>query len=221
MLDAADTESIVTRAPAANRFEFRIHGKDAHSGSAPEKGINAISLAGKAIAGLELGRIDHETTCNIGVIEGGRATNIVPNLVIVKGEVRSHDEEKLNRVTNEIIASFKGVVDNCRKISLYEGLPDIEIYIDHDFSSTNIPNNHPVIILARQAAATLGRKMSTKTTGGCADSNIFFQKGIITGVIGTGMRDVHTLRESVCLEDMVRTVELLLEIVKLHAGTGE
>ena len=77
-----------------NRLEFEIHGKDAHAGAAPEKGINAILLASKAIAKLELGRIDHETTCNIGIIEGGIAINIVPNLVRVKGEVRSHDENK-------------------------------------------------------------------------------------------------------------------------------
>ncbi len=98
-LDATDTEGIVTRAPGSDRLEFKIHGKDAHAGAAPEKGINAITLACKAIAGLEIGRIDHETTCNIGIIKGGIATNIVPNLVTVKGEIRSHNEEKLTRMT--------------------------------------------------------------------------------------------------------------------------
>jgi len=94
-LDATDTKGIITRAPSANRLEIKIHGKDAHAGAAPERGINAISLAGKAIAGIEVGRIDRETTCNIGVIEGGVAINIVPKLVTIKGEVRSHNDEKL------------------------------------------------------------------------------------------------------------------------------
>ena len=215
-LDATDTEGIVTRAPSANRLEFKIHGKDAHAGAAPEKGINAISLASKAIAKLELGRIDNETTCNIGIIEGGLAINIVPNLVTVKGEVRSHDEEKLNKITNEIVLSFKGVVENYKGVAFDDGLPRLESTIEKDFSHTYISDDHLVVSLARRAAENLGRKMITKTTGGGADANIFYEKGIVTGVLGTGMRDMHTVRESVRLDDMVRTTELLLEIIRLH-----
>jgi tripeptide aminopeptidase len=220
-LDATDTEGIVTRAPSANHFEFTIHGKDAHAGAAPEKGINAISLASKAIARLELGRIDQETTCNIGIIEGGIATNIVPNLVKVKGEVRSHDEEKLNKITNEIVFSFNEVIENYKKINPNDELPRVEINIKKDFPRTHIPDDHPVIKLATRAAENLGRKMKTKTTGGGADANIFFEKGIFTGVLGTGMRDMHTVRESVKLDDMVRTTELLLEIIRLHSQVAD
>jgi len=218
-LDATDTEGIVTRAPSANHLEFIIHGKDAHAGAAPEKGINAISLASKAIAMLKLGRIDQETTCNIGIIEGGLATNIVPNLVTVKGEVRSHDEEKLHKITNEIVSSFKEVVENFEEARPEEGLPRIEVNIKKDFSRTYIPDDHPVVTLAFKAAENLGRKLATKTSGGGADANIFFEKGIFTGVLGTGMRDMHTVRESVKLDDMVRTAELLLEIIRLHSQT--
>jgi tripeptide aminopeptidase len=220
-LDATDTEGIVTRAPSANHLEFTIHGKDAHAGAAPEKGINAISLASKAIAKLELGRIDQETTCNIGIIEGGIATNIVPNLVKVKGEARSHDEEKLNKITNEIVSSFNEVIENYKKMNPDDELPRVEINIEKDFPRTHIPEDHPVIKLATLAAKNLGRKMKTKTTGGGADANIFFEKGIFTGVLGTGMRDMHTVRESVKLDDMVRTAELLLEIIRLHSQGGQ
>ena len=220
-LDATDTEGIVTRAPSANHLEFIVHGKDAHAGAAPEKGINAISLASKAIAKLELGRIDQETTCNIGIIEGGIATNIVPNLVKVKGEVRSHDEEKLNKITNEIVFSFNEVIENYKKMNPNDELPRVDINIKKDFPRTHIPDDHPVIKLATRAAENLGRKMKTKTTGGGADANIFFEKGIFTGVLGTGMRDMHTVRESVKLDDMVRTTELLLEIIRLHSQGGQ
>jgi tripeptide aminopeptidase len=216
-LDAFDTQGIVTRAPAANRIEFKIHGKDAHAGAEPEKGINAIVLAGKAIAGLDTGRIDHETTCNIGIIEGGIATNIVPNLVTVKGEVRSHDKEKLGKITNKIVSSFKEVVENRRKDSPYDRIPYVDIHIEKDFPPTNVPDNHPVVAIARKASENLGMKMETKTTGGGSDANIFFEKGIITGVLGTGMRDVHTVRESIRLDDMVKTAELLLEIIRIHS----
>ena len=220
-LDATDTDGIVTRAPSANRLEFKVHGKDAHAGAAPEKGINAISLASKAIAQLELGRIDRETTCNIGVIEGGTAINIVPNLVTVKGEVRSHDEVKLREITDEITSSFKNIVENYSESTSDDGLPRLEIQVDSDFRRTHIPDDHPVVTLACRAAENLGRKMRTKTSGGGADANIFFEKGITIGVLGTGMRDMHTVRESVKLNDMVHTTELVLEIIRLHSKEKE
>ena len=218
-LDASDTDGIVVKAPAANRLEFTVHGKDAHAGAAPEKGINAISLASKAIARLEIGRIDKETTCNIGIIEGGIATNIVPHLVTVKGEVRSHDKNKLSKITNDIVSSFKDIVDNYKKTYSKNDLPRLEVSIEKDFSSTDIPEDHPVVTLAMQAAENLGRKMVCKTTGGGADANIFFEMGIVAGVLGTGMHDMHTVREFVKLDDMIKTVELLLEIIKIHSDS--
>ena len=216
-LDTADTEVIVTRAPSANRMEFLMHGRDAHAGADPEKGINAILLASKAIAGLALGRIDHETTCNIGVIEAKGAANIVPNLVRVQGEVRSHDDAKLETVTRNMAAAFTDAVADYKKTHGDGPLPFVDVHIENDFRKTHIPEDHPVVVLARQAAANLGRRLTSKTTGGGADANVFFQKGIITGVIGTGMRDIHTVRESIRLDDMVKTAELLLEIIALHS----
>lgn len=215
-LDASDTQGIVTRAPSANRLEFSIHGKDAHAGAAPEKGINAIFLASKAIAALELGRIDHETTCNIGVIEGGKAINIVPNLVTVKGEVRSHDQAKLDKITDNIVSSFNQTITNYQAAAVDDNLPRLETKIEKDFSRTHIPDDHPIIKLACKAAENCGRGMVTKTSGGGADANVFFENDIVIGVLGTGMRDMHTVRESVALEDMVQTTELVLEIIRLH-----
>jgi tripeptide aminopeptidase len=216
-LDATDTAGIVTRAPAANRLEFKIHGKDAHAGAAPEKGINAIWLASRAIAAQTLGRIDHETTCNIGLIEGGLAINIVPSLVTVKGEVRSHSEEKLERVTATLVAGFEAALAAYPKPDPQSPLPRLEVSCERDFSATCIPDDHPVVTLAQQAAANLGRELRPKPTGGGADANVFFQKGIMTGVLGTGMRDMHTVRENIRLDDMLRTAELVLEIIRLHA----
>ena len=218
VLDATDTDGIVTRAPAANRFELVVHGKASHAGAAPEKGINAIWLTGQAIGGLSLGRVDRETTCNIGIIEGGIATNIVPDKVIVKGEVRSHDPNKLQAVTDTIVSAFQKAVDDCRVETYHEERPRLEVNIERDFPATHIPENHPAVALARQAAANLGRNMICKPSGGGADANIFFEKGIFTGVLGTGMKDVHTVGESVALDDMVKSVELLLEIIRLQAA---
>ncbi len=216
VLDSVDMDGIVTRAPAANKVSFIVHGKDAHAGANPERGINAISLASRAIAGIESGRIDHETTCNIGTIEGGMASNVVPSLVTVTGEVRSHDPEKLDRITHHMVTAFNSIIEESRKT--YGGeLPLLDVEIDNDFMNTNIPEDHPVIVLAKKAAENLGREMTPKTTGGGADANIFFQQGIVTGVLGTGMHDVHSVREYAVLNDMVKTAELVLEILKLHA----
>jgi len=216
-LDATDTAGIVTRAPGANHLKFMVYGKDAHAGAAPEKGINAIVIASKAIAGLTIGRIDHETTCNIGVIQGGMATNIVPSQVMINGEVRSHDPKKLADLTQTIVSAFETAVQDYVPQSAEAGRPRLEVEIMPDFTRTHIPDDHPVVILAMNAAQNLGRTLIPKITGGGADANVFFSKGIMTGVLGTGMRDMHTVREWVSLSDMILTTELVLEIIRLHA----
>ena len=216
-VDATDTEGIVTKAPSANHIEFMVHGKSAHAGAKPEKGINAILVAAKAIAGLEIGRIDKETTCNIGVIQGGLATNIVPDLVTLKGEARSHDEEKLQTITDNMLSAFESAVQSFRKEIGGKELPYLEHRIEQEFTRTDIPEDHPVVQLAMKAAYQLGRHLVCKTTGGGADANVFCLHGIDTGVLGTGMGEMHTTQEYVALDDMVKTAELLLEIIKTHS----
>ncbi len=215
-VDASDVDGIIVQAPNANRLEFKVYGRDAHAGAAPEKGINAIQIAGKAIASLALGRIDSETTCNIGVIEGGLATNIVPSLVTVKGEARSHDLAKLEAKTREMVDAFREAVDRAKRQESEDGLPRLEHSVVLDFPGTRISEVHPVVTLAKKAGANLGRTIRTKISGGGADANIFFSRGIVTGVLGTGMQDMHTPRESILLDDMVKSAELVLEIIKEH-----
>ncbi len=215
IFDAPDTEGIVTKAPTANRFAIKVFGKAAHSGSEPEKGVSAIMIASKAISKLHLGRVDHETTCNLGIIKGGIATNIIPDLIEIDGEVRSHDEQKLEIVTNTIRDSFL----EARKEFCNNGdIPEIQFIVDNDFPKTDIPEDNPVVTLAQKAAENLDRKLEIKTSGGGADANIFCGKDIMTGVLGTGMKDVHTVKESIKLDDMVKTTELILEIVRVYTS---
>lgn len=219
VLDTRNPEVIVTRAPAAHRLALQIEGKAAHAGAEPEKGINAIELAAKAIAPLGLGRIDEETTCNIGIIEGGVAINIVPEKVSIQGEVRSHDKSKLKSVTKDIVASFQQVVD-AAKVNDIDDLPLLSVDVQLDFDLLSVAPDHDVVVLARQAAANLKRKIYTATSGGGSDANIFAQQGIVTGVLGTGCENVHTVKEQVALDDMVRATELLVEIIRIHAEKG-
>jgi tripeptide aminopeptidase len=217
VLDTRNPEAIVVRSPSANRLTFHVHGKAAHAGAAPEKGINAIHLAGKAIADLSLGRIDKETTCNIGRIEGGMAINIVPDRVVVQGEVRSHDEDKLQRVTDAIVRAFEKQVAQWPAQGGSDR-PWLETEVIRDFDRLDIDLQHPVVDMARQAAAALGMRMDTVSSGGGSDANVFAIHGIVTGVLGTGMENVHTVHETVRLDDMVRCARLLYGIIELHSG---
>jgi len=215
VLDTRDPAGLVTRAPSANRLKFTVLGRDAHAGSAPEKGINAILIAAQAIATLDLGRVDLETTCNLGVIHGGDATNIIPKRVEVDGEVRSHDETKLAAVTQRMVDAFqKAVADYPERGE--DGRPDVRIDVHPDFKRTLIPENHPVVRMAFDAARRLKRTISLQTAGGGSDANVFFQKGIFTGVLGTGMTDVHSVREHVSLQDMVQACEMVLELMAVY-----
>lgn len=219
VLDAWDVHAVVTRAPAANRFTFVVHGKESHAGAEPEKGINAIVLAAKAMARCPDGRIDSETTCNIGRIEGGVATNIVPGSVTVLAEARSHNPEKLKKLTGEMVAAFENAV---AEAGGGEGIafPRLEVHVEEDFPHTCIPEDAPVVSLAKKAGEALGRVITTRSVGGGSDANIFFNHGIDACAIGTGMREVHTVREHVALADMVDCATLFVEIIREHGQTG-
>ena len=217
VLDTRDTATIITRAPAANQLNIRLKGLAAHAGAQPEKGINAIALAGKALGQLRLGRIDAETTCNIGTIHGGLATNIVPDSVVMSGEVRSHDKSKLDAVTADIVGQFQQVVDEFPWED-YERRPSLSVDVALEFDRLRIDAQHPVVHLARRAAENLGRPMAPATSGGGSDASVFFQHGIVTGVLGTGCEKVHTTAERVALDDMVHASRHLLEVIRLHTA---
>ncbi len=212
VLDTTGTFNLVTKSPSCNHLAITIFGKSAHAGIEPEKGINAICIAGKAIADLNIGRIDEETTCNIGVIEGGIASNIVPNKVMIKAEVRSHSETKLKAETEKIVSAFEKAV-NC--FNNFSHSPKLEVKCEREFNATNIDPSHILVEIAEKAAKNLGKTLSISKSGGASDANAFFEKGIITGVIGTGMRNVHTTEESISIEDMAQTAKFLLEMLSI------
>lgn len=214
VLDAGNPEVLITRAPSANNLTFILHGRAAHAGGCPETGINAISLAGQAVAQLPQGRIDHETTSNIGVIRGGLATNIVPAKVVVNAEARSHDESKLESVTREMTAAFEAVV------AAHPGVdgvrPRLEVLVEREFDCLTVDPRHPIVVLARRAAEKIGMPLELGETGGGSDANVFASHGIVTAVLGTGMESVHSTEERISLDAMERSARLLLEIVRLH-----
>ncbi|HDD35580.1 MAG TPA: M20/M25/M40 family metallo-hydrolase [Candidatus Desulfofervidus auxilii] len=210
VLDGGNPLEIIHRAPTANRFYVEVIGKEAHAGVHPEQGINAIALASKAISQIEWGRIDGETTCNVGLIQGGIATNIVPPKVAIEGEVRSHNKEKLEIVTKKIISAFeKTIAQTPPKAEL----PKLNIDIKIDYPLMYVAQDHPLINLLKQAGKKLGMELVLKKSGGGSDANIFNERGIVSVILGTGMKDVHTRKESISLQDMIKTATLLIEIL--------
>jgi tripeptide aminopeptidase len=221
VLDSDSVGFLFTKAPAANRMEFRIHGLEAHAGVCPEKGISAVKVAAEGIAQMKLGRIDYETTANIGVIEGGMAVNIVPNLVVLKGEARSHSQEKLEQQTwhmrrclEEAAARHALETDGQRFFA------SVEAKIARDYDRMDVSDSAPIVQLVQAAAKNLNVEIKTTATGGGCDANVLNQKGLEVANLSTGMREIHTVKEWLNLKDLYLSAQMVLETVKLNA-TGQ
>ena len=221
VLDVDGVNELVTRAPAANRLSFTVHGLEAHAGICPERGISAVQVASEAIAGMRLGRVDAETTANLGVIHGGLATNIVPNQVVVRGETRSLSEEKLAAQTAHMRGRFEEAVA-CHAVTLEgrEHRARVDIQVERQYERLSIGDEATIVRLVGEAARVLGRVCPTKATGGGSDANVFVTHGIEVANLACGMRDIHTVNEWVDVKDLVATAELVLETVKANARQG-
>jgi tripeptide aminopeptidase len=221
VLDSDSVGFLFTRGPGANRLEFRIHGLEAHAGVCPEKGISAIKVAAEGIAQMKLGRIDDETTANIGLIEGGMAVNIVPNSVLLRGEARSHSPEKLEQQTRHMLGCLEAAA--ARHTLALDGKDfqaRVEAKIERDYDRMNVSESAPIVRLVYAAGKKLNVNVTTQATGGGCDANIFNQKGLEVANLGTGMRDIHTVKEWLDLKDLYLSAEMVLEILRLNAAHG-
>lgn len=197
---------IIVRAPGQNKIHVKIHGKTAHAGLAPEQGINAIVAAGKILATVPQGRIDDETTCNVGVIKGGRATNIVPDLVEISCESRSRNQEKLDKLTDEICTAFEeGAKENNVKV---------EVVVAKAYGPYVLDEKSHVVAAAADAAKKLGLDVQITGTGGGSDANNYNNYGVPCSVLGVGMQKAHTTEEFIIEEDLYTTAAWILQIVK-------
>jgi tripeptide aminopeptidase len=218
VLDVDGVNELVTRAPAANRLSFTVHGLEAHAGICPERGISAVQVASEAIAGMRLGRVDEETTANLGVIHGGLATNIVPSQVVVRGETRSLSEAKLAAQTEHMRARFEAAA--ARHAVTLEGREHrarVDAHVERQYERLNIADEAAIVRLVGEAARALGRVCPTRSTGGGSDANVFATRGIEVANLACGMRDIHTVNEWVDVKDLVATAELVVETVLANA----
>jgi len=213
-LDSSGINRVVVGAPAANRITAEIKGIAAHAGLSPEKGINAIHLAARAMARLKLGRLDPESTANIGLIEGGIASNIIPESVLVTGEVRSHAVKLLAEHTEHIRSIFQAEIDNWTDPDgVVAGRPSLDFRIIDDYPAMKLERGSAVIKRVETAAAALDRKLDYVVAGGGSDANIFNSYSTQCAILSTGMDKVHSTRETITLSDMALTAELIMAIL--------
>jgi tripeptide aminopeptidase len=222
VFDSDDPGFLFTKGPSANHFEFKIHGLESHAGVAPEQGISAIKIAAEAIAAMKLGRIDEETTANIGAIQGGEATNIITNLVTLKGEARSLDDSKLEAQTAHMIKCLEEAA--ARYEVTVEGVTTkarVESEVTREYYAMDVSDDSRVVKLVKEAATRMGLDVKTLASGGGCDANIFNKRGIECANLGTGMRAIHTVKEWLDVKDMYASAEMTLEVMRLNGETAQ
>ncbi|HPT82328.1 MAG TPA: M20/M25/M40 family metallo-hydrolase [Limnochordia bacterium] len=198
--------TIVVQAPAQKNISATIHGRAAHAGVAPEKGISAIVVAAEALTKMKLGRIDPETTANVGVIRGGVATNIIPDRVEFQGEARSLDQEKLNRQVEHMVEVIK---TTCAAHGV-----EADVVVTDSYSSFRLTQEDHVVQLAVKAAQSLGLEPRIEKTGGGSDANIINGYGIPSVILGLGYTNVHTTDEAMPVDQLEAAAQYVLQIIK-------
>ncbi|MHB1343539.1 MAG: M20/M25/M40 family metallo-hydrolase [Thermoleophilia bacterium] len=207
---------IVVRAPSQQTIRAEFKGRAAHAGLEPELGRNAIQGAAFAIAAMRLGRLDEETTANVGLIEGGVAQNIVPAHCSLRAESRSLDEAKLAETTGAMVDALQ---EGAARAAV-----DLDLDVVMEYRAFGLSRNHPVVRLGRAAVESLGLEPRYVSSGGGSDANEFNARGVPTINLDCGMMRVHTPEEYIGVADLVTLVRLVEAVITLarvgEGGTG-
>jgi tripeptide aminopeptidase len=202
---AAPIGEVILGAPYAHSMEVKFHGRASHSGMYPEEGRSAIAAASKAIADFKLGRVDEESTANVGLISGGTAGNIVPEWCTFLAEARSHDPRKLADLVREMLeaATFAAGLEECQ----------VETEVHKSYSGYRFKRDDLAVSLARTALKQAGYEPTFAMSGGAADANVFNERGLACVNLANGMAEIHTPQEHIAVEDLSRMVDVTLALV--------
>ena len=186
--------ALVYTAPSQNSLKVRVVGKPSHAGASPEKGVSAIVAASRAIAKMTLGRIDEETTANVGLISGGTGRNIIPAEATLVCEARSRTQEKLNKQTAHMKETFEQEARAMGAVAYVEVINEYKTY--------HLNETDPVMQIGLAAAKNAGLPPVVRPSGGGSDGNIFNGFGFPTTVLACGMEQIHTHDEFCRISDM-------------------
>ena len=198
--------AIAVAAPTQAKVTMTIIGKSAHAGVNPEDGISAIQVASKAISRMKLGRIDHETTANIGKFSGGGPTNIVCDHVQLDAEARSIVQGKVDKQ----IAQMREVLE----VTAREFNAECEFRSEIVYPAFNFTENDAVVQLAKRAISNMGLTSRVFHSGGGSDANIFNGFGIPTVNLALGYENIHTTKERIKAADMAKAAEMVVAIIQ-------
>ena len=201
---------VVLGAPTQRSLELCFTGRSAHSGMYPEEGRSAIAAAARAIADMRLGRIDDDTSANVGVIAGGTARNIVPDRCVVQAEARSHDERKVAELVQEMLdaATFGASLTEC----------EVDATVEQAYRGYRFASGDPPVRLAARALERCGFAPRYVLTGGGADANVFNERGLPCVNLANGMLDIHTPDERIAVADLGAMVDVTLALVDAAAA---
>lgn len=196
---------IILGAPHQQKLDVRFHGRAAHAGMYPEDGRSAIAAAARAVADLRLGRLDEETSANVGRIDGGTARNVVPEWCALAAEARSHDERKLADLIREMVetVTFAASLEECEVETQVSGLSR-----GYRFRRDDAP-----VRIAAAALERVGLEPSYILSGGGADANVFNERGLQCVNLANGMTDIHTPDERIAVADLYAMVDVTLALV--------
>jgi tripeptide aminopeptidase len=207
LMDNDTLDTIVVGGPTYFAIDVNIKGKAAHAGMEPEKGINAIQAAAKAISALELGRLDHETTANVGIIKGGIIRNGVPDNCTFLAECRSADHQKAVDLAHEMEIILRREIE--------ENGAEVEIVVDEMCQAVQIPDDAWPVQVSKQALKTVGIDAEAVFITGFTDASIYNNRGIQVAVVGIGAQNEHATNECIAVSDMVKAKDMLVEILRL------
>ncbi|MFC3745756.1 M20/M25/M40 family metallo-hydrolase [Paenibacillus sp. GCM10012306] len=198
--------AIAVSAPTQARITMQIYGKSAHAGVNPEDGISAIQVASKAISAMKLGRIDSETTANIGKFAGGGPTNVVCDHVQLDAEARSIVQEKVDRQ----IESMREALET----TVREYNAECEFRSEVIYPAFSFNQHDPVVQLADRAITSLGLTTRLFASGGGSDANVFNGLKVPTVNLAIGYEHIHTTQERIKAADIAKAAELVVAIIQ-------
>lgn len=202
---SGDVGQIITQGPYNHIFHIDVHGKSAHLSGNPEGGISAFHIAARIIDKIKYGRIKEYLVSNIGLIQGGELTSIIPRHVKLTGEARALSKSELD-------SHIETLLTTASKVAKDHG-GSIESKVEVKYPGFNVDLNNPLVVNAVEAAEGIDLKPNlTKTLGG-ADTMYFNQNGLTCITLGNGFLDVHTFNENISIENLVNMVRYTISLI--------